>query len=390
MAKALIPAPKTMAVFVNPKNHDVAVSWGMEDAKALFDFKATYGKSSWTTYEVGLRNFFGFCKALGLRSPRQVEITHITSYIDWLKNEEYAKRTINNYLSAASAFFDFMMQPRDTAGTALIKSNPFHSIKKARPKVEPYEQENDLRRLSIEEYRAMLRACDRTTVLGKRDYAILRLAFNTTRRRQEIVKLRVLDFGKDGRIPFVKFRMKGDKTQAHDLSPTLMAEIEDYWRASGRKLRPESPAFVATTDAGKHLLKARGLRVREGEGPLAPSALDQMVKKRGREAGLDGNVVHLHMHGIRHLAAKALRESGMDVKEIKERLGHESLKTTDIYLGAMDRITADGWEKREELELGEGSGSGAERRLAAPPDGPGAVPDPADASAPPQRQKHVQ
>lgn len=353
--KPMLPAiaGKMTPVFVNPKSQEVAVAWGMEDAKALFNFKATCRESTWITYEVGLRNFFGFCRQVGLKSPRDVEITHITSYIEYLKTAGLAKRTINLYLSAAASFFDFMLQPVDTKGTKLIESNPFHSIKKARPKVQAYEKENDLRELSMDEYRKILATCDPATVLGKRDHAIIRLIFWTTRRRKEIVNLKARDIGKDEQgTPFAKFLQKGGKFISLDLAPPIMGEIEDYWNASGRKIRPESPAFTATTDAGKYLLKARGLAEREGEGPLAASALDQMIKKRAAQAGVDTEQVHAHIHGIRHLAARFRRESGEDLKKIKERLGHGSLETTDIYLGSMERIKADGWERLQQLELG--------------------------------------
>jgi site-specific recombinase XerD len=94
------------------------------------------------------------------------------------------------------------------------------------------------------------------------------------------------------------------------------------------------------------------LAARTCEGPLAASALDQMIKKRAAQAGVDTELVHAHIHGIRHLAARFLRESGVDLKEIKERLGHGSLETTDIYLGAMERVKAGNWQRLQQLELG--------------------------------------
>src|SRR4029078_9055247 len=94
-------------------------------------------------------------------------------------------------------FFDFLMQPMDTKGTQLIQSNPFHSIKKARPQIQAYEKESNLRELEMDEYRRILASCDPATVLGKRDRAIIRLIFWTTRRRKEIVNLKVRDLGKD-------------------------------------------------------------------------------------------------------------------------------------------------------------------------------------------------
>lgn len=369
----MLPA-KALAVFTNPKNHQVAVAWPLEDAKALFDFKVTCTESTWETYEVGLRNFFSFCQALGLKSPREVETTHITSYIEFLKKDGFAKRTINLYVSAASSFFEFMMQPRDTKGTQLIVSNPFHSVKKARPKIQKYEKETHLRELRLEEYREILDTCDQKTVMGKRDYAIIRLIFWTTRRRQEIVNLKVRDIGNDHNVAYAKFIQKGAKPISLDLAPPVMEAIDAYWKASGRKLVPDSPVFVATTDAGKHLLKARGIEVPTGERPMAASALDQMIKKRAYQAHLDTEVVHAHIHGIRHLAARFRREAGEDVKKIKERLGHGSLNTTDLYLSSMDRVKDEGWQRLQDMELGKGPDS--------PSAAPGSPPPPLTQSSP--------
>lgn len=327
------------------------VHWPREIAMALHDFKAMKKESSWVTYEVALRDFFGFLAQTGLKNPVDVTRTHLTSYIDYLKKAGKADRTIRNYCAAASSFFQFLARPYDTKGTALIQSNPWNSIKGSLPEVKAYERSNNLREFNVTEYHQMLATCDRSTVLGKRDYAIMTTTLLTTRRRQEIARLRWADFGDDGGM-YIRFIQKGGNPIKISLSSEVYAAIQDYWATAGRRMKADSPAWIATTDAGKYLNQARNLRVKTGEQPLSASSLDAMIKSRGSQAGIDSEVVNIHMHGLRHLGARILKAQGVDIKEIKERLGHADLKTTDIYLGSMDRVGLEGLGDFSKIVMG--------------------------------------
>lgn len=348
--------PKGNVLVLQDPGKTLSIFFPRPEAMALYDFKATCKPQTWATYEVAIRDFFDFLSRLQppVLSPSDVTTTHITSYIDYLRQENKKERTIHNYIAANSSYFEFMTLPKDTNGTSVIQSNPFRTVKERLPKINPYQKSTDLREIDKEDFRKILETCDRQTVLGKRDYAILWLILYSTRRRQEIVNLRIVDFGRNGKHPYVRFIMKGGDDQTVELTPLVWDAIVDYWKTSARKMTKQSPAFVATTDAGKYLVKARGLKGREGEGPLAPSALDQMVKSRGHQAGIDETKVHLHVHGIRHLAARTMHEMGFDVKKIKEKLGHKNLNTTDIYLGSMKRISTDGMGGLEALIMGGG------------------------------------
>lgn len=328
------------------------IHWPQQIAMALYDFKAAKKASSWMTYEVALRDFFGFLALLGLKSPIEVTRTHLTSYIDYLKKAGKADRTIRNYCAAASSFFEFMARPFDTKGTALIVSNPWKGMRGALPTVQAYQKATNLREFTMEEYLKMIGTCDRSTVIGKRDYAIMTTTLWTVRRRQEIARLRYGDFSEDAGKTYIRFIQKGGKPMQIELTAPVKAAIEDYWGSVRRSMKLDSPAWLATTDAGKYLNQARNLRVKTGEQPLSPSALDAMIKSHGGQAGLDDAVVNIHMHGLRHLGARMLRAMKVDIKEIKERLGHADLKTTDIYLGSMDRIGSEGLAEFEKMVMG--------------------------------------
>lgn len=316
--------------------------WPVEIAMGLHDFKATKKQSSWTTYEVALRDFFQFLAATGLNSPVDVTRTHLASYIDYLRKNGKADRTIRLYCSVSSSFFDFLARPTDTKGSALIQSNPWKSLKGALPKIKAYEKSNNLREFNVDEYHKLLATCDRKTLIGKRDYALITTTLWTTRRRQEICRIRFSDFKEDAGKIYIRFIQKGNHQILIDLTPEIYAAIMDYWSERGTKMLGDTPAWVATTDAGKYLNEARNIKMKVGEQPLSPSALDGMIKSRGSQAGIDTDIVNIHMHGLRHLGARLMRSLGKDVKEIKERLGHADLKTTDIYLGSMDRVGSEG------------------------------------------------
>lgn len=354
--KDLIPIPKgevpQQLVHLQSTVGGNLAHWPQQMAMALYDFKSTKKASSWVTYEVALREFFRFLGAVGLQSPVQVTRTHLTSYVDFLRKSGKADRTIRNYCAAASSFFDFLARPMDTQGTALIVSNPWKSIKEVLPHIKAYEKSNNLREFTVEEYHKLLATCNRKTVIGKRDYAIMTTTLWTTRRRQEIARICFADFKEDAGKIYIRFIQKGGHPILIDLTPEVMTAIEDYWRAAGRKMKADSPAWIATTDAGKYLNRARNLRVKTGEQPLSPSSLDALIKSHGDQAGLDTEVVNVHMHGLRHLGARVMKSLGKDVKEIKERLGHADLKTTDIYLGSMERVGSEGLADFAKIVMG--------------------------------------
>lgn len=351
MSEAKKPEERSLISFEATVGSNI-VHWPKQMAMALYDFKSTKKPSSWVTYEVALRDFFDFLGETGLNSPVEVTRTHLTSYIDYLKQRNLADRTIRNYCAAASSFFDFLARPMDTQGTALIKSNPWKGIKDSLPKVKAYERKTSLREFAIEEYHKLLATCDRSTVIGKRDYAIMTTTLWTTRRRQEIARIRFCDFHHDEGKTYIRFIQKGGHPILIDLTPEIVAAINDYWTAAGRQMKATSPAWLATTDAGKHLNRYRNIRVKTGEQPLSASSLDALIKSHGAQAGVDPEIVNIHMHGLRHLGARVMKKLGKDLKEIKERLGHADLKTTDIYLGSMDRVGSEGLGDFSKIVMG--------------------------------------
>ena len=57
------------------------------------------------------------------------------------------------------------------------------------------------------------------------------------------------------------------------------------------------------------------------------------INLKGAVLGLlDTERARIHPHAFRHYAATAMKQSGIDLDELKEMLGHADLATTSIYL----------------------------------------------------------
>ena len=175
--------------------------------------------------------------------------------------------------------------------------------------------------LERDEMDALLCSIDRTSRLGRRDYALFALMFNTSARVQEVLDLRVRDVRFDA-PPQVRLLGKGKKTR-----------ICPLWPATARLLTGLiNDAAASTVDPANRLLftNARGGSLtRYGVRYL----LRRYVKKATRAAPtLRGK--KLHPHSLRHSTAVALLKAGVDFATISQWLGHAGLNTTMRYARA--------------------------------------------------------
>jgi site-specific recombinase XerD len=168
---------------------------------------------------------------------------------------------------------------------------------------------------------ALLHSIDRSTRLGRRDYALFALMFNTGARAQEVLDLRVRDVRLEAPSQ-VRLLGKGRKTRLCPL-----------WPATARLLRGLMAEAVASAeDPASRLLftNARGgTRTRYGVRYL----LRRYVKTAAQVAPtLHGK--KLHPHSLRHSTAVALLKAGVDFATISQWLGHAGLNTTMRYARA--------------------------------------------------------
>ncbi len=205
-----------------------------------------------------------------------------------------------------------------------IRTNPAAQARPRHPR--PYQSEAT-KALTDDEMNRLLGVvkvlAEGGSVVGKRDYALLLFYFLTGLRRSEVTGLRGKDLEpKDGTL-IIKYRRKGGKFTAREVSdPSAREALEEYLEASARQnvLGTDRPLWTRHDRAGK------------AGAPLSSRAFVENLKGYAREAGL----AHIHLHQTRHTYARIVAEETGSFLEAQEALDHENQATTRVYV---QRIT---------------------------------------------------
>ncbi len=153
-----------------------------------------------------------------------------------------------------------------------------------------------------------------------RDFAIVALFLNTGMRLSELTGLNLQSFASD--LTSLRVIGKGNKERIIYLNDFAKSAVKEYLEVR------LDPRYIKTSD------KAFFLSSREQR--ISAKTVQWMVHKYLDIAGL-GNK-GLSVHKLRHTAATLMYQSGMvDIRVLKEVLGHEQLNTTQIYTHVIDR-----------------------------------------------------
>jgi len=242
----------------------------------------------------------------------ELTVERVTTFLHYLETGRRNQSSTRNVrLSAIHSFFRYVgtQCPEHLAQVQRILSLPFkRSITR------------EIQHLSFDEIRAVLGAIDRSTGLGRRDFALLSLMFNSGARVSEIAALQAADL-QLAPPPSIVLRGKGRKERTCPLWPETAHLLQKVLEERSVASRPSVALFV----------NHRGR-------PLTRFGIRLILRKHLREAAQrTPSLKHkrLHPHSLRHSTAVHLLRSGVDLSTIAHWLGHASLNTTNKYL-AMD------------------------------------------------------
>ncbi len=221
-------------------------------------------------------------------------------------------RTRNNRLAAFHAFFEYV-----------AVSEPALALHCQRVLAIPAKrhERTPVAFLTEEESAALVAAPRLDTWIGRRDRALLLLAVQTGLRNSELTSLRRQDV-EFGVGAHVRCFGKGRKMRCTPLRPDV-ASVLNQWlsRPAGK---PEDLVFPSSKG-----------------GRMSADALQRLVAKHVATARQTCPSLHdktVTPHTLRHGAAMALLQHGVDLSVIALWLGHESSDTTQIYLHADMRL----------------------------------------------------
>jgi site-specific recombinase XerD len=228
-------------------------------------------------------------------------------YLAHLPNPDGAqiKRITQTYhIIALRAFLRYMVVHRN-----IVTLSP--------DKIElPKQSQRSVTFLNPEQLDRLLNCPNISDEAGLRDKAILETLFSTGLRVSELVRLN-RDQINLGRKEF-GVRGKGDKLRVVFLSDTAANWLERYLQVRKDSFKPLFIRYSGKIDPTKEGEKMR----------LTARSIQGIVNKYAKRCGLPLIVTP---HTLRHSFATDLLIGGADLRSVQEMLGHESIRTTQVY-----------------------------------------------------------
>lgn len=251
----------------------------------------SYSPRTLEAYRGSVRAFFAFFNS---QSPRTLAQSEVREYLlHMLEKRKLANGTVNQVFNALRFLFvEVYKKPY------VIGSLPRPKKEKKLPSI-----------LSEEEIVRLLSSID-----NLKHRTMMMLTYSAGLRVSEVVRLRPEDIDPDRRLIHVR-RAKGKKDRVTLLSDMAFESVKAYLS----KYAPAEWLFE-----GFERGKAYSIR-------SAQAVFDRAVKRAG--IGKDVSI-----HDLRHAFATHLLEHSTDLRVVQTLLGHESLKTTEIYTHVSTRV----------------------------------------------------
>ena len=259
------------------------------------------------TYTRAIRQFMLYTQVNGITQPTRADII---AYRDSLKATK-KPTTVQAYLMAVKLFFSWLEQEG-------IYPNVAEHIKGAK-----LDTDHKKDYLTTKQVVKLLNGIDRTTLKGKRDYAILSLMVTAGLRTIEIARANIEDLRTVADFTALYIQGKGheEKTDYIKVVEQVEDAIRDYLTARGERDR-KAPLFasIANRDAGER---------------MTTRSISRIAKERLQAVGLDSE--RLTAHSLRHTTATLNLLNGGTVEETQQLLRHTNINTTLIYSHALER-----------------------------------------------------
>ncbi len=215
----------------------------------------------------------------------------ILKYLAWASTEKQISPSARNRkIAVLKSFYKFLIL-MEYSNTNVMDSISSTKTPKTLPKYLKQEQMYELLEVVNGEF-------------WIRDQAIILLMMSGGLRVSEVSALNLEDIGVDS----LKVLGKGNKERQVFLSEMTLEAISDYL-----DVRPESGEKALFLSSVKKRISVRGIQL------MTSKYLEKIGKGE------------FSCHKLRHTAATQLMDNGVNIREIQEILGHESIETTAIY-----------------------------------------------------------
>jgi site-specific recombinase XerC len=238
------------------------------------------------TYSEAARSF---ATATGPLDVAEIRREHVETWLLGLRGAGAKSTTVNNRYRSLRRLMAWLVDEGE------IDADPMAKMKPPAIAVVP------LKPLTDDELVAMLAACKGTRFDDRRDTALVRLFISTGARVSEIAGIRVDNLDLGARQAYVTG--KGNRGRVLPLTPKALRDLDRYLRARAKHPQSAEPWLWLGP-----------------KGPMRTSGIQQMMRRRALEAGVDD----VHPHRFRATFAHNWLADGGEQGDLMRNAGWRS------------------------------------------------------------------
>lgn len=269
-----------------------------ENFLIFLEIDKSYSDNTISTYLNNLKIYKDYIEENRL-DEYSIEPINLEHFITYLKeNFDYKPKSINTMISSLKSYYNFLLKEKyiDNDPTDLLKSP------KIDKKYPTYLTNDELNRLLL--------AIDTSKNLGKRDYLLINLLYDSGVRVSELINIRINNIDFENRL--IKILGKGDK------------ERVVYFTINTSKILYEYIYDICEV----HKYPRKYLFENKSNVVISRFEVYNIIRKYVEIAKIEKNVTP---HVLRHTIATHLIQNDADVMSVKTILGHSKVSTTEIY-----------------------------------------------------------
>jgi integrase/recombinase XerC len=258
------------------------------------EFEKKFSLYTVDNYDKDITEFKEYLVMNNINSFKKVDYSLIRKYLVFLYEKKYKNTTICRHISSLRSFYKYLL------GNKLINENPMEliSLPKKEQRLPNFLYYNDLEKL--------LETPDQTTSIGLRDKLIFEILYSTGVRVSELVNIKVKDIDFENKS--IRIFGKGKKERIVLFGDQALKLINIYLDQRG---------FTSEY----LILNNRGNKI-------TTRGVDLIIHKNSLKSGLKNKITP---HTMRHTFATHMLNDGANLLTVQELLGHENLKTTQVY-----------------------------------------------------------
>lgn len=258
------------------------------------EFEKKFSLYTVDNYDKDITEFREYLVMNNINSFKKVNYSLVRKYLVFLYEKRYKNTTICRHISSLRSFYKYLL------GNKLINENPMEliSLPKKEQRLPNFLYYNDLEKL--------LETPDQSTNIGLRDKLIFELLYSTGVRVSELVNIKVKDIDFENKS--IRIFGKGKKERIVLFGDQALKLINIYLTR-----RDFTSEYLILNNRGNKIT-TRGV--------------DLIIHKNSLKSGLKNKITP---HTMRHTFATHMLNDGANLLTVQELLGHENLKTTQVY-----------------------------------------------------------